>query len=121
MWRYDRSISLLYSHGDDGCHQIQTGDEDAHLRDERGEQEGPGGLSGGRALPEGGQEGDQAVLGDGLEQARRTRQGLEPRPHRGEEGADKHHPLIGEADLGRYETPAYGLSIPRGKKITEIE
>ena len=63
----------------------------ANLADADGEEEGPGGLV---TRGEGGQgvdEGDDAVLGDGLEEARRTSQGLQAGTECRQQGTNLNH------------------------------
>ena len=90
--------------------------EDGDLADGDGESEGADGLSAGGELLERRQEGDDAVLGDGLEQPGGPGQGLQARADGGEQGADLHHLGVGPGDVAHDQAAAYGVAESGRKK-----
>lgn len=55
------------SHGKNGGHHVKGGDEDAQLSDERCQEEGPRWLTIGFPVAKHPEEGDDVILGNGLQ------------------------------------------------------
>jgi len=87
-------------------------EEDAAPTDAGGEDERPGGFSPRAGHGEGLQEGDDAVLGDGLQEAGRAGQRLQPRAQRRQERADQDDPLVGPRDVRHHQLAADALAKP---------
>lgn len=63
------------------------------------------------------QEGDDVVLGNGLQESGRARQRLEPGPTGGEKGADNDDPRGGPSQGSYHQVPFDRVSEPTGSKI----
>ena len=94
-------------------------DEHGDLADGDGDSERADGLPLGRLHLEGGQEGDDAVLGDGLQQPRRAGQRLEAGADGGEQGADLDHLRVGPGDVAHHQAAAYALAEPGWRRRVE--